>query len=213
MQITAAYTWSHTIDEVSDLFDLAGARSLPQNSFNLRADRGSASFDVRHRLAYSFIWDLPVLRQSRVLGGWQVSGIGTLQTGRPFTILAPIDENLDGNLSDRLNSSSGFKEVNENELRFEYGAASTQLAAIGRDGAVGRNTFRAPGIATLDLAASKSFRFTERHKLEFRVEFFNLFNRTHFGIPVNQVGFPGFGRSVNTIVPARTIQLALRYSF
>jgi hypothetical protein len=213
VQMTAAYTWCHTIDEVSDLFDLAGARSLPQNSFNLRADRGSASFDVRHRLAYSFIWDLPVARQSRALGGWQVSGIGTLQTGPPFTILAPIDENLDGNLSDRLNSSSGFKEVNENELRFEYGAASTQLAAIGRDGAVGRNTFRAPGIATLDLAASKSFRFTERHKLEFRVEFFNLFNRTHFGIPVNQVGFPGFGRSVNTIVPARTIQLALRYSF
>jgi hypothetical protein len=213
VQFTTAYTWAHAIDEVSDLFDLAGARSLPQNSFNLRAERGSANFDVRHRLAYSFIWDTPVFKRSKLLGGWQVSGIGTLQTGQPFTILAPFDINLDGNFTDRLNDTTGFQETSDNEQIFEFSEPLSHLAELGKDGAVGRNTFRAPGIATINLATTKRFRFTENQNLEFRAELFNLFNRTHFGIPVHQVGFPGLGRSVNTIVSSRMIQFALKYNF
>jgi hypothetical protein len=213
VQFTAAYTWAHAIDEVSDLFDLAGAPSLPQNSFNRRADRGNAGFDVRHRFASSFIWDVPFLRQRKLLGGWQVSGIGTFQTGQPFTLLAPYDTNLDGNLTDRLNAAQSFKEVNQNEQRFEFTDALNQLAQPGTDGAVGRNTFRAPGIATVDLAVSKRFRFTENQELQFRAEFFNALNRTHFGMPVHQVDFPAFGRAVNTLIPARIIQFALKYSF
>jgi hypothetical protein len=213
LQFTTAYSWSHAIDEVSDLFDLAGTRSLPQNSFDLRAERGNASFDVRHRFVTSFIWDLPVLRHGKLLGGWQVSGIGTIQTGFPFTISAPYDVNLDGNLTDRLNGTVGFKEVRENEVLFKITDPLTQLAELGKEGAVSRNTFRAPGIATVDLATSKRFRFTESQNLELRAEFFNLFNRTHFGIPVRQVDFPGFGRSVSTTIPARMIQFALKYSF
>jgi hypothetical protein len=213
LQFTTAYTWAHAIDEVSDLFDLAGGPVLPQNSFNLRADRGNASFDVRHRFVFSFVWIIPVFKQSKLLGGWQASGIGTLQSGQPFTILAPYDMNLDGNLTDRVNATQGFKEVHKAERRFEFPDALSQLAGLGKDAAVGRNTFRAPGIATLDLATTKRFRFTETQNLEFRAEFFNLFNRTHFGTPIHQVDFPGFGQSVNTLLPARTVQFALKYNF
>jgi hypothetical protein len=213
LQFTTAYTWAHAIDQVSDLFDLAGGPVLPQNSSNLRSDRGNANFDVRHRFAYSFVWVIPVFKQSKLLGGWQASGIGTLQSGQPFTILAPYDMNLDGNLTDRVNATEGFKEVDKAERRFEFPGALSQLAGLGKDGAVGRNTFRAPGIATLDLATSKRFRFTEAQNLEFRAEFFNLFNRTHFGTPIHQVDFPGFGQSVNTLLPARTVQFALKYNF
>ena len=213
LQFTTAYTWSHAIDEVSDLFDLAGTRSLSQNSFNLRPERGSASFDVRHRFVASFIWDLPVFKRRKLLGGWQASGIATIQTGFPFTIFAPYDVNLDGNLTDRLNGTVGFSDVGKNEVRFQFLDPLSQFAALGHDGAVGRNTFRAPGMATLDLATSKRFRFIENQSLEFRAEFFNLFNRTHFGMPIHQVDFPGFGRSVSTFVPARTIQFALKYNF
>jgi hypothetical protein len=88
-----------------------------------------------------------------------------------------------------------------------------RLAPIGQPGSEGRNTFRSPGTATFDLAVSKQFRFTERHVLEWRGECFNLFNRTHFGMPINRIDFPGFGASTSTRIPARIIQLALRLSF
>ena len=198
IQFTTAYTWSHAIDEVSDLFDLEGARALPQNSLDRRAERADANFDVRHRFVYSLVWDLPVFEGNRVLGGWQVGSIGTFQTGQPYSVLFCCDLNLDGNLTDRVDPGG----INE---------------SFGR-----RNAFRAPGVATVDMSVNKFFRFTERHKLEFRSEFFNLFNRTNFGIPVHQLYFGGYatepgnednGLFVDTRVPARTIQFALKYSF
>jgi Carboxypeptidase regulatory-like domain/Bacterial Ig domain len=213
VELSAAYTWSHAIDDVSDLFDLAGAPALPQNSFNLRAERGDASFDVRHRLVFSFIWDLPRFSSSTLLAGWQIASIGTFQTGQPFTMLACCDINLDGNLTDRLNVSEGIRKVDKGAVRLELPPDPLSLqASLTKDGAVGRNTFRAPGIATIDLAINKDFKLGERQRLEMRVECFNIFNRTHFGIPVHQVG-PGVGRSVDTRLPARTIQFALKYSF
>jgi hypothetical protein len=216
-KFTSAYTWSHAIDEVSDLFDLAGARTLPQNSFNRSAERGSANFDVRHRFAESFVWDLPWLQQNKAIGGWQLAGIVTVQTGQPFTVISSVDVNLDGNLTDRLNSLSGLSEVNSGSLRYQFPATieaqRALIAAAGVDGAVGRNTFRAPGVANVDMAANKFFHFTESQSLEFRTEVFNLFNHTHFGTPAHQLFAPGLGRSVNTTVPARTVQFALRYKF
>jgi hypothetical protein len=194
VQLTTAYTWSHAIDEGSDMFDLAGTLALPQDSFNRRAERGSANFDVRHRFVYSAIWDLPVFRQNPVLGGWQLASIGTFQTGQPYSVLLCCDLNQDGNLTDRFNPLTG---------RYDP-----------------RNTYRAPGIATVNLAANKLFAFSERHKLEFRSEFFNLFNRTHFGIPRNRIWFadqqlePLTEKNfVDTRVPARTIQFGLKYRF
>jgi hypothetical protein len=217
VQFTAAYTWSHAIDEVSDLFELAGARGLPQNSFNRSAERGDANFDVRHRFVSSFIWDLPIFTKSKLLGGWQLAGIVTLQTGQPFTVISSVDVNLDGNLTDRLNTLVGVREAGSGSLRYEFPATPAEqfrlLAAAGVDGAIGRNTFRASGIANTDLAINKLFRFTERHQLELRTEIFNLFNRTHFGIPAHTLFAPVLGRAVNTTVPARTVQFAVRYRF
>ncbi len=213
IQWTSSYAWSHAIDEVSDLFDLAGSSALPQNSQNLRQERSSASFDVRHRVAASAIWDLPWLKANPVLGKWRLASIVTAQTGQPFSIFAPFDMNLDGNLTDRLNGRGGFTEIRSGPDQFRFDNPLNQLAPIGQPGAEGRNTFRSRGLATMDLAVSKQFRVTERHILECRGEFFNLFNRTHFGMPVNQVDFPGFGGSTSTRVPARVIQLGLRVSF
>jgi hypothetical protein len=217
LQFTSAYTWSHAIDEVSDLFELAGGRNLPQNSFNRSAERGSANFDLRQRFVQSFVWDLPIFKQKSLLGGWQLAGVGTVQTGQPFTVTSTVDVNLDGNLTDRLNRLAGIQEINRGSLRFAFPSKLTEqfrlLAAAGADGSIGRNTFRAPGVATVDLAVNKQFRFNERHQLEWRTEFFNLFNRTHFGIPAHQLLAPGLGRSVRTTVPARIVQFALRYKF
>jgi len=198
IQFTTAYTWSHAIDEVSDLFDLEGARALPQDSRDRRAERANANYDVRHRFVYSLIWDLPFVEQNKILGGWQIGSIGTFQKGQPYSVLFCCDENLDGNLTDRVDPGSANP-------------------SFGR-----RNAFKAPGVATVDLSVNKFFRFTEKHKIEFRTEFFNLFNRANFGIPVHQLFFGGYTLEpgnednrlfVDTRVPARTIQFALKYSF
>ncbi|HSO73510.1 MAG TPA: hypothetical protein VLU47_01635, partial [Blastocatellia bacterium] len=204
LQFTTAYSWSHAIDEVSDIFDLAGTRALPQNSFDRGAERASANFDVRHRFVYSLIWDLPIFEQNDILGGWQVASIGTFQTGQPFSVLFCCDANLDGNLTDRIDPGLGADGLPQN-------------AGVAR-----RNQFRAPGIENVDLAVNKNFRFGDRQGLEVRTEFFNVFNRTQFGIPVHQVFFGGFGLApadpdnqifLDTRMPKRTIQFALKYSF
>lgn len=216
VHLTAAYTWSHAIDDVSDLFDLAGGRSLPQNSLD-SDERGDANFDLRHRLAAGFVWDLSGRERKGLLGAWRLAGIVALQTGQPFTVISSVDVNLDGNLTDRLQTTEGVREVNEGALRYQFptsfAAQRALLAADRTDGAVGRNTFRAPGAATVDVAASKSLRLAETQAIEFRAEVFNLLNRTHFGIPAHTLFTPALGRSVNTTVAARTVQLALRYKF
>jgi hypothetical protein len=202
IQFTTAYTWSHAIDETSDLFDLAGTRALPQNSFDRRAERADANFDVRHRFVYSFIWDLPIFRENNILGGWQLGSIGTFQTGQPYSVLFCCDLNLDGNLTERIDPGLGPDGLPKNA------------------GSARRNQFRAPGIENVDLSVNKNFRFGEWQKLEFRSEFFNVFNRTQFGIPVHQLFFAGFGLApatekifTDTRIPKRTIQFALKYSF
>lgn len=191
LQITTAYTWAHAIDEVSDFFRLAGTRNIAQNQDRRREERGDANFDVRHRFVFSSIWELPWWRQRRLLGNWQLAAIGTFQGGQPYSTYSLGDDNLDGNFTDRV-------------ILLENG---TTIAGAGR------NNFRASGTASIDLAATKKFQVTRRHHLEFRSEFFNLFNRTHFGIPVNEALFPSFGKPVTTRLPARVIQFALKYSF
>jgi hypothetical protein len=215
LRLTMAYTWSHAIDEVSDIFDLAGAQGLPQNSRDRRAERASANFDIRHRLAGSFVWDLPGFRRKGWQGGWQLAGILTLQTGQPFTVNSAIDVNLDGNLTDRLNSLGGIRKVDRGALRYEFPQTLAELerliASPGQDGSVGRNTFLAPGVANLDLALSKVFQISDQRGLEWRIEVFNLANRPHFGIPGRDLFAAGLGRSVRTTLPARTLQIALRW--
>jgi len=198
LQFTTSYTWSHAIDEVSDVFDLAGTLSLPQNLFNRRDERADANFDIRHRFVYSAVWDIPFLKENYILGGWQLASIGTFQTGQPFSVISCCDENLDGNLTDRRYNLT--------------------------DPSFPRNKRHAPGVASVDLAVNKLFKFSDRYNLEFRSEFFNLFNRTHFGFPVHQLFFGGGNTNlrplnvddpiyVDTLVPPRTIQFALRFNF
>jgi Carboxypeptidase regulatory-like domain/TonB dependent receptor-like, beta-barrel len=190
VQFTTAYTWSHAIDEVSDLFNLAGTRTMAQNGFSLRAERGDANFDVRHRFVYSAIWNPQALMGHKIFGGWQFASIGTFQTGRPYSNYFCCDSNSNGSLDDSIVSVKG---------------TVIQHAS--------RNLFRSPGVATVDLAVNKRIELGRSQSVDFRCEFFNLFNRTHFGIPVNQDGFPAFGNSVDTRVAARMIQIALKYSF
>lgn len=209
LNFTAAYTWSHAIDEVSDIFPISGAPVVAQNQSQPRNERGNANFDVRHRLTGSATWDIPKLR------GWQLAAIAQAQTGQPFTINLPIDANLDGNLSDRPATLQGLQILNEQRVRVRLasGASLNDFVVQGKDGVIGRNTFRGAGFVNFDVAVTRTFRFAEQRQLSFRAEVFNLFNRANFGLPVRTLDAPGFGSAVGTVNPARMLQLAIKLNF
>jgi hypothetical protein len=220
-QFRTAFTYSHAIDDVSDFFDMAGAFALPQNSLR-RSERASSNFDIRVRSVTHFVKDYLkdlVFFGPRRLGGWQFAGIVTAQTGQPFTVNSAFDINRDGNLTDRLDNTDGLIRGGATgdrsvQLRLAPGTNPFDLlAADGNDGAVGRNTFRAPGLFSFDLSVTKFFNFNDRVRLHARTEIFNLFNRTNFGIPVRILESPAFGRSTYTTTPPRTIQLVVRLHF
>ncbi|MEK6283037.1 MAG: carboxypeptidase-like regulatory domain-containing protein [Acidobacteriota bacterium] len=220
-QFTAAYTWSHAIDDVSDLFPIAGAPTVAQDSSNLRAERASANFDIRHRFAASLLWDLPFYRNSRgvagkLLGQWQIASIFQAHTGQPFTLNVPFDANLDGNLSDRPSTTDGLVFFNGDGPRrvgLAPGRSFTDFFVLEKNGVVGRNTLRGDSFINLDLSISKTIKLEETKDLQFRVEFFNLFNRANFGLPIRTIGAPGFGSAVDTVVPSRTVVLVFKSSF
>jgi len=220
-QFTASYTWSHAIDDVSDVFPIAGAPVLAQDSLNLRAEKGNANFDVRHRFAGSLVWDLPFFRSAKgraqkLAGGWQIASVFETRTGQPFTLGVPFDANLDGNLSDRPSTTDGlafFSGHGSRKLAVAPGRAATDFFVLTKEGSVGRNTARGDGSINLDLTMRKRFQLNERHALDFRSEFFNVMNRANFGLPVRVIGAPGFGSAVETATPARIVQFALKYSF
>jgi hypothetical protein len=218
LQYQTAYTFGKVIDDVSDVFDLAGASALPQDSRNLDGERGPANFDVRHRFSYNFVYDLPDARGRLarfIFRDLQLAGTGSYQTGQPFTVNSIYDVNLDGNLTDRLNTTAGIERTGDRRqpLRLTTNDPNSLLAPVGENGAVGRNTFRAGGILDVNLALVKRFRVREGQDILFRVDAFNFINRANYGIPVRFLEAPGFGQATSTATPMRRFQFALKYSF
>jgi hypothetical protein len=219
-QFTASYTWSHAIDDVSDVFPIAGAPVVAQNSFDLRLERGDANYDLRHRFVASLIWESPFRPNAggvgRLLGGWQIASIFQAQTGQPFTLNVAFDANLYGNLSDRPSTTNGlvfFDRHGPRGIELAPGRKLTDFFNLAGNGLVRRNTVRGDGFINLDLALSRTFSVAEWQKLSFRAEFFNVLNRANFGLPIRVIVAPGFGSAVDTANPARMVQFALKYSF
>jgi hypothetical protein len=220
-QYRTNYVYGRAKDDVSDVFDLAGAFALPQNSRTFAGEYAFSNFDVRHRFTYSFILGTPELRDRNgavkfLLGGWQIAGTGKFNTGQPFTVNTIIDVNQDGNLTDRLNNTMFLTETGDRRqplVLSDDAVFRLMLAPFGQDGAVPRNSFRAGKVIELDMAFAKRFSFRETHAVEFRADVFNFINRANFGVPVRFLEAPGFGRAVDTITPGRRIQFMLRYLF
>jgi hypothetical protein len=214
------YTFSKATDDVSDVFDLAGASALPQNSFDLAGEGGPANFDARHRFTYNLIYTLdsfadrgPVSRA--LLSGLQIAGTGQFQTGQPFTVNSIFDVNLDGNLTDRLDNTNGIVVTGTGRQPLVLAGANmaAMLAPVGQDGRIGRNSFRAGNLLDLNLSVIKRFAFTGSRNFTLRADVFNFINRTNFGIPVRFLEAPGFGRATDTVTPGRRVLIGLKYSF
>jgi hypothetical protein len=220
LQFQAAYTFGKATDDVSDVFDTAGASALPQDFTNLAAERGPANFDVRHRISYNLIYALPAFNNwnqafRSIFGGLEIASTGQFQTGQPFTVNSIFDVNGDGNFTDRLNSLNGLVITGDRRqpLRLTTSNTTSLLAPDFTDGSIGRNTFRAGNVWTTDVAVAKTISFSERFKMILRTEIFNIFNRANFGIPVRFLEAPAFGQATDTVTPGRRVQFALKLSF
>jgi hypothetical protein len=221
VQFQANYTFAKAEDDASDMFDLAGAPALPQNSISRAGEFGPSNFDVRHRFAYNLIYDFPKAGNRGSLynaffGGLQIASTGFFQTGQPFTVNSIFDVNLDGNLSDRLDSTQSIV-ITGNRRQPLAIASGTNLASLiaapGEDGTVGRNSFRAGNVLNLDLSIVKNFTIKETKRIVFRLDIFNFIDRANFGIPVRFLEAPSFGQATDTVTPGRRMQFALKYVF
>jgi hypothetical protein len=207
LQFNASYTWSKSLDYNS--FSTGGI--VGQNSYDLRGDRGLSDFDARHRFVISALYDLP-FSGNQLVEGWQLSLIVQSQSGNPVNIVTSNStvNRVSGTLRPDVNGP--VTSIGDVDQWFDT-AAFTPVARFGN---LGRNVVIGPAFNNTDFSITKNTRLGDNLLLQFRAEFFDLFNHANFGQPGNIVGAPAFGRITNTRFPtgetgsSRQIQFAVK---
>lgn len=225
----ADYTYSKALDYTSapnSFFDVPSQVRLPQDSYNLAAEYGPGAFDIRHRMVLSYVYELPFLQgrtgfAAGVFKGWRMSGVTTVQSGLPFTVVDSAEPDQSGNstVNDRVNivgnanqgsCPNGYPVGTANCWVNTNAFARFTPPAFGNEG---RNDFRGDGLVDFDLGLAKDIQLHEDQHFEFRWEIFNLFNTSSFSAPVNDFNAANFGQVQSTAVPDRLMQVALKYVF
>lgn len=233
LQSLASYTWSHSIDIAS----AESSRTVSIIKIDPKTYRGPSDFDVRHSFSTAVTYDIPKLAAnslvSTALRDWSVDAIFRARTATPVDLIAntpPLFAVIGVTRPDLIAglplyvddpAAAGGRRINKS-------AFSTPPS--GRQGTLGRNSLRAFPLSQLDFALRRKFNLRERFNLQFRTDFFNIFNHPNFGDPVNFLGSPLFGQSLQMlgrdlgggdggfsplyqIGGPRSIQLALRLQF
>jgi hypothetical protein len=227
LQASAAYTWSHLIDDTTaEVFSTVLSPRRVEDFQNLRKDRADSALDRRHRFVFSGIYELPFFKQanrltSALLGGFNIAGTLSFESGQRATVLSAIDSNLNGDqAADRAITNPNGVEGTASTVRpllktctsfgtdgscltpdtqrivgYVANNPNAQYIQAGRGAltTTGRNTLPLPGINNFDFSIFKNFRLTEGWKLQFRTDFFNAFNHGQY--------IPG---SPNAVIPIAT---------
>ncbi len=217
--LRANYTWSKAMD-IAD----AGA-TLPSNGLDAAGSSyGPANFDRTHVFSALYTYELPIgvgkpwlsgmgWLSKQVLGGWQVSGITTLQSGLPFLVTATDLSNTGGihtQVADRV--CNGNLPSDKRSIAAWFTTSCFTQPSAGRLGNSGRDILRAPGSANFDLSAFKRFPFGEQRWVQFRTDFFNAFNHPNFTTGNQALTSSTFGQ-LTTATSARLIQMSLQVVF
>lgn len=216
------YTFGKGLDYVN-----TQSSSLQQatNWSNIALDRGRANNDRTHSMVISGVWELDYFRTMPVvlraiIGGWSLAGIATFRSGTPLTITAGNDVNFDGNTNDRADLI-GDPHLDPGRPRDEVIAQWFNIAAFNRvtqaangyNGTAGRNILDGPGMKNIDMTIARTFRITEKIKLQFRAEGTNAFNIVNLSNPgTNANSSSTFGR-VTSARAMRQAQLGLKLVF
>ncbi len=223
----ASYTLGKATDHVSGLNIGGEARPvLPVTQGDeasieraLEFEKGPALFDARHRFVLSFGYELPRLEDKAtavrlIAGGWQLNGIYQAQTGFPLSVNqgSVLDIRYMTSRPDVTCDPNNGPKTTAQYFDTSCFTALTLAQTGERPGNAGRNTVRGPGFQRTDMSIFKNFDFAARHRIQVRVEAFNLWNQARFGQPVGTFGAANFGQ-ITTAEDGRIIQLALKYSF
>jgi hypothetical protein len=233
LQLLVGYTWSQALDNSSGY----GEQFNPVNS---KISRGLSGFDTTNNFVASYAYNLPIDKlggPKALTNGWQISGITRFATGLPVTIVETDDQSLLGTSVggpiplpvDTPNQVAplGITNPRNNPSHFFFNPLAFQPSALGVEGDARRRFFHGPGVNNWDFAVLKNTVITERFTLQFRSEFYNLFNHAQFLTPNGIVAFSGittaggattgtpsasFATVTNTL-PQRIVQLSLKLLF
>ncbi len=228
LQVGASYTWAKSIDTgsssiASDTF----TNTVQPLFFDSKDHRGLSDFDMRHNFTANFIWELPSPKMGSaalrlLVGGWQWGGTLRAATGTPFTPQIGGDPLGMGSSSnfDRPDVVPGCgSPTNSGDPRHYINVNCYAFPAqVKRFGNAGRNILRGPSLLNLDTSLFKNFKFSERIRLQFRSEFFNVLNHANFAPPVQNLSLFGANGSpvstagliTSTLTTSRQIQSGLK---
>jgi len=231
LQFNASYTFSKSIDYNS----LSSQGVVVQDSNNLVNDRGISDFNATHRFVINWIYDLP-FKGNRLVEGWQISGITQYQTGNPLNLVVGGVSGFTGNTTLRPDVIGPITNIGSPNQWFGNIVCDPRLgpcaagavfeipvspSGVFHFGDLGRNVIIGPGFSDTDFSLSKSTRILESYRIEFRADFFDIFNHANFGQPGGTVALNSttFGVVTNTRFQpgdsgsSRQIQFALKFKF
>ena len=237
-----SYTYQHTIGQATES-ETPNSDGEPQNTYNMRAERGNVAPDFRHQFTSAWSYEVPFGPGKRffkgsgptrwLAGGWQLNGIISLYSGQaftPFLSYDPTNTGSGGPRPDRIGNPYDFSNSpcgSQQSVNCWYNPAAFAFPAIAPGqpvppagtsyatmfGNSGRGSLRGPAFYDTDFSIFKDFKFKERGQLELRGEIFNLFNTPQFALPNNVVDTPNAGQITSTLHESRQIQLSVNISF
>jgi hypothetical protein len=222
--LQASYVWSK---DLADGVDPTAANTTvsASSSYNFSADYGKAPYDQAQHFVASYMWVSPYIHHwgyfgKEILSGWQLNGITTIGTGQPFNVTSGSDTNYDGNAAtDRPNvignpTRHGLTRVQK--IAGFFNKADFSAVPVGTATGLGNTQFDmliGNAYVNTDFSAFKNFAIWKEHKLQFRAEFFNLFNNVNLGAPTAVMSSSTFGQISSTAGNPRILQFGLKYSF
>jgi hypothetical protein len=233
LSLLSSYTWGKLIDDASTTVGFLGQAGAQQNAYDRASDRSISSQDIKHRFVTSFVYDLP-LGQGRaignswtgplnwVLGGWQVNGIVTFQSGTPLIITQAVNNTNLFSPTQRPtwngndpNIPSGSVDTNQRiQQWFDTSAFSVTPAFQFGNAPRVQPDLRADGVKNVDLSLFKNNHFHGgKWNAQLRIEAFNVLNRVQFGVPNTQAGNSSFGVVSSIANAPRQVQAAVKLLF
>ena len=223
LNFLANYTFSKFIDDVAAGFEVGVVSGGIQNLYNRRAEKSLSGNDVRNRLVWSSVYELPIGKgrrwlsqgaQSMVLGGWNLGTILLLQAGSPYGLVTQTNSTNAFTPGSQWVNVLRNPELPESERSLDRWFDTSAVAAPAQFtfGNSGRALLTGPGIAGLDVSLLKNHRWKEHFNIQFRFEAFNILNHANFQEPGRALGSPLFG-VIDDTLPARILQFGLKMEF